>query len=159
MKDSSDVYHLFVYDTAKGLWHKEDNLRADAFCSCRGELYCIDHSNKNIITRLGSGTPTTSPVEWMAEAGVIGTDSPDKKYISRLNIRMSLDLGTKISFYAQYDSCDKWEYLSSVTGTTLRSFILPIRPKRCDHMRLRIVGRGEAKIYSITKTIEQGSDF
>jgi hypothetical protein len=43
-------------------------------------------------------------------------------------------------------------------GTTLRTFAIPIRPKRCDHMRLKVVGLGEAKIYSICKTVEQGSD-
>ena len=45
-----------------------------------------------------------------------------------------------------------------MTGTSLRSFSVPIRPKRCDHMKLKIVGKGDAKIYSITKTIEQGSE-
>ena len=45
-----------------------------------------------------------------------------------------------------------------MTGSSLRSFSMPIRPKRCDHLRLRIVGEGDAKIYSITKTVEKGSD-
>lgn len=158
MRDSSGVYHLFVYDTAKGLWHREDNLRADAFCSCRGELYCIDHTSGYIITMTGSGEETEEAVEWMAESGVIGTDSPDRKYISRLNVRMSLDLNTRIFFFAQYDSCGEWEHLATLTGTTLKSFVLPIKPKRCDHMRIRIQGIGGARIYSITKTLEQGSD-
>jgi hypothetical protein len=59
----------------------------------------------------------------------------------------------------QYDSCGEWEHLSTVNGTVLRTFTLPVKPKRCDHYRLRIYGRGEIKLYSITKTIEQGSDM
>jgi hypothetical protein len=43
-------------------------------------------------------------------------------------------------------------------GTSLKTFSVPIKPKRCDHLRLRIDGEGNAKIFSITKTIEQGSD-
>ena len=43
--------------------------------------------------------------------------------------------------------------------TKLRSFSVPLRPRRCDHFRLRIVGEGDAKIYSISKTIEQGGDL
>lgn len=159
MKDASGGYHLFVYDTAKGLWHKEDNLHADSFCSCRGELYCIEHSSKKIITILGSGEVDSDSVSWMVETGVIGTAMPDMKYISRLLIRMSLELGTRVRFFAQYDSMGGWEPLGTVSGTTLRTFQLPIRPRRCDHMRLRIEGAGDAKIYSITKTIEQGSDI
>ncbi len=152
------TWHLFVYDTSKGLWHREDNTRVDDFCSCDGELYFIDHADGRIKTMFGSGDEDTHKVEWMAETGIIGTNHPDKKYISKLNIRMSLALTSRISVYIQYDSYDKWDFLFRVEGTSLRSFTVPIRPKRCDHMRLRIEGEGEAKIYSISKTIEQGSD-
>ena len=156
MKDNLDEYHLFVYDTAKGMWHKEDNLQVTAFCSCRGEMYAI-HDGK-IITMLGSGTQDEMAVEWMAQTGEIGISSPDMKYISSITVRMSMDIGSEVRFYAQYDFNDEWEHLFTMRGTSLRSFSIPIRPKRCDHMRLRIEGEGMTKIYSITKTIEQGSD-
>lgn len=156
--DMDASYHLFVYDASKGMWHKEDNLQADAFCSCRGELYCIDHDSKKIITMLGSGTQDEEAVSWMVQTGDIGISSPDMKYVSRLNVRMALDVGSEVHFYAQYDFNSDWEIQFSLVGSNLRSFSLPIRPKRCDNMRLRIVGTGNAKIYSITKTIEQGSD-
>lgn len=159
MKDAAGEYHLFVYDTTKGMWHKEDNLRSDAFCSCKGELYCIDHDSGKIITMLGSATADTKSVEWMVQTGIIGTSIPDMKYISRLLVRMQLEIGTRVRFYAQYNSVGGWEPLGTISGTNLRTFLLPIRPRRCDHMRLRIEGVGDAKIYSITKTIEQGSDI
>lgn len=159
MRDTEGVYHLFVYDTTKGMWHREDNLHADAFCSCRGELYCIDHDSKQIITMLGSGTQDTGKVEWMAESGEIGLSYPDMKYIARLLFRMSMEVGAEVRFYAMYDSAGEWKLLGTVTGQNLRTFLLPIRPMRCDHMRLRIVGNGEVKIYSVTKTIVQGSDI
>ena len=159
MKDAAGGHHLFVYDTAKGMWHKEDSLHADCFCSCREELYCIDHDSKKIITMHGSGTADTASVEWMVQTGIIGTSMPDMKYISRLLVRMSLEIGARVRFFAQYDSMGGWEPLGTVSGTNLRTFLLPIRPKRCDHMRIRIEGTGDAKIYSITKTIEQGSDI
>ena len=159
MKDASGEWHLFVFDAAKGMWHKEDSFRADSFCSCRGELYAIDHDTKNIITMLGSGAQGDGKVSWMAQTGPIGTDMPDMKYISRMTIRMSMDVGTRVRFLVQYDSIGDWEQLGAMTGTNLRSFSLPIRPRRCDHFRLRIEGEGDARIYSITKTIEQGSDI
>ena len=159
MKDSSNLWHLFVYDTAKGMWHHEDNTHADCFCSCREEMYFIDHADKKIRTVFGGGTKDTKPVEWMAETGVIGVDSPDKKYLSRLTVRMWLDIGTEVYFFVQYDSGGEWEHLFTMTGNSLRSFAVPIRPKRCDHLRIRIVGEGDARIYSIAKVIEEGSDY
>jgi hypothetical protein len=159
MKDISDVWHLFVYDMAKGMWHQEDNLHVEEFASLRGELYAIDHDTKKILTMLGTGTQSEEPVKWMAQTGVIGTDMPDMKYISRLNVRMMLPQGARVRIFAQYDSVGNWEQLCTLVGTNLRSFTIPIRPRRCDHMRLRIEGEGDVRIYSITKTIEQGSDI
>ena len=157
MADNLGVYHIFAFDTAKGMWHKEDNLQVDAFCSCRGEMYAI--SGGKIITMLGSGKPDTAPVEWMVETGEIGISSPDMKYIARINVRLSMDIVSEVRIYAQYDFSDAWEDVCTLRDMNLRSFSIPIRPKRCDYMKLRIEGVGAAKIYSITKTIEQGSDL
>ncbi len=159
MSDQNDEYHLFVFDTKKGMWHKEDNTQAVQFCNCRGDLYFIDYADNQIKTVKGTGTLDTKAVKWSAETGIIGTDSPDKKYISRLDIRLSLTVGSRVYIYIQYDSLDVWEQIFATAGNTLKSFAVPIRPKRCDHLRLRIAGEGEAKIYSICKTIEQGSDL
>ena len=159
MQDQNEVYHLFVYDTMKGMWHREDNTHALAFCTCRGELYFTTADSPKIMTVTGSGTPAETTVAWRAETGFIGTDSPDKKYISRLDVRMSLDLESTVMFFIQYDSLGGWEPIYTMTGATLRSFSVPIRPKRCDHLRLRIEGVGNAKIFSICKSIEQGSDL
>ena len=159
MFDMNEVHHLFVYDTLKGMWNREDNTKALVFCACKGDLYYIDAADKKIKSVLGSGVKDTSPVQWMAETGVIGTDSPDKKYISRIDVRMKIEVGARVFFFIQYDSSGAWEQLFTMVGDNLRSFSVPIRPKRCDHLRLRIEGVGNANIYSICKTIEQGSDI
>lgn len=159
MCDVEGVYHLFVYDTLKGMWHREDSTEALDFCNCRGDLYFIDYADNQIKTVKGTGVPDTKVIKWEAVTGVIGTDSPDKKYISRLDVRMMLAVGTRVHFYVEYDSSEEWKHLFSMDGVSLQSFAVPIRPQRCDHLRLKIVGEGDAKIYSICKTIEWGSDM
>ena len=158
MKDTSGEYNLFVYDTSKGLWHKEDNLAVKNFCSCQNELYYIPQDSTAIKTMFGSGAVDDEPIKWLAESGVLGMYTPDRKYISRLNLRMSLDIGTKLRIYMQYDSCGEWELISSMISTNIRSFSIPLRPRRCDHFRIKIEGEGNGKIYSMSKTLEQGSD-
>jgi hypothetical protein len=158
MKTADGTYHLFVFDTAKGMWHKEDNLHADCFCSYMGEMYALDHRTKNIITMLGSGTKETTKVPWMVETGLMGMAMPNAKYISRLLMRMSLEVGSKVEVSIQYDSVGDWEDVCRMTVTSLRSFAVPVRLRRCDHFRIRIEGEGDGRIYSITKAIEQGSD-
>ena len=158
MADANEEYHLFVYDTVKGMWHREDDTEAVAFCNCRGDLYYIDHADNAIKTVRGTGVTETAPIKWKAVTGIIGTDSPDKKYISKLDVRMSLAVGARVAFYVEYDSSGEWEHLFTMDGVRLRSFAVPIRPQRCDHLRLKIIGNGDAKIFSICKTTEQGSD-
>ena len=160
-------YHLFVYDSQRDMWHREDDTQATAFCTCDGELFFVDYGADNKIKSInGKNTvrdkrgimDSTDTLEWEATTGLIGTDTPDKKYISRINIRLKLEVGTKLYLQIQYDSDGAWEHIFSMSGTNLKTFTVPIRPKRCDHLRLKFIGQGEAKIYSITKTIEQGSD-
>lgn len=159
-EDHSGTHHLFVYDTENGMWHQEDDLQVTGFCSSKDEIYAIAYGQYggDIITMLGSGTPLDEKVTWMVETGLIGMSMPDMKYISKLLVRMSLEEGASVKVMIQYDSIGNWEKVCEMTATSLRSFFVPIRPRRCDHFRLRIEGLGDGRIYSITKTIEQGSD-
>lgn len=157
MQDADGGWHLFVYDSAKGMWHREDDTQAVDFCACRGDLYFINYATKQIQTVKGTGITEDKPVKWSATTGIIGTDSPDKKYISRMDVRMKLDVGTRVSFWVEYDSSGEYSHLFTMTGKNLQSFSVPIRTRRCDHLRLRIIGTGEAKIFSICKTIEWGA--
>lgn len=161
MADTSKTNHLFVYDTVKGMWHKEDNVKVRDFCNCRGDLYYTEEGSGIIKAILGIDCKDKEDpnIEWMAETGIIGTDSPDRKYISRMDVRISMDIGSRVYIYAQYDSSDIWEQLHTMVAPKLQTIAIPVRPRRCDHLRLRIEGHGEAKIFSICKTISQGSDI
>ena len=115
-KDSGGVWHLFVYDTRLSVWHREDNTHAEAWCSCRDEMYYIDAADKKIRTVLGSGTKETAAVPWKVETGTIvaltsSSKYPDrianKKYVGRMLIRMALDPGATMQVYIQYDSGGK----------------------------------------------------
>jgi hypothetical protein len=158
MADNGGKYHFFVYDTSKGLWHKEDNTKVTQFCSHRNEMYFLDNTLGEIKSVFGDST-TGEDIRWKAESGTIGFDSPDKKYISNMMVRLSLEFGSKVYFYIMYDSSGRWEHVGTIVGNNLRSMNVPVRPLRCDHFRLKIEGEGGAKIYSICKTLEQGSDY
>lgn len=160
MQDGSGAWSLFCFDTQKGFWYREDALHADAFCTAGGELFYLEHGAQR-IGAMGSGTGEAleTRVAWYAETGVLGTELPEHKYLARITVRLSMAVGARVRFLAEYDSCGSWEPLASVTGNRLNSFSVPLRPKRCDHLRLRIEGEGEAKLFSVTMTVEQGSDL
>jgi len=158
MKDVSGAWHLFVYDTLRGVWHRHDDAHITGFAAWGQELYFI-HADKNaILTMNGSGEADEQSVSWYAESGVIGYDMPDNKYVSRFNLRMKLGEGAKVTLKTEYDSDGVWHDQGTVTGNGLDAFIFPVIPRRCDHFRMRLEGEGDVRMYSMCKILEQGSD-
>lgn len=155
MREAGGEYHLFVYDGARKLWHREDSTAVRQFCSCREELYFLD-GDGNVRTMMGSGEPEEE-VRWMVTTGPMNIDSPDNKYLTGLTLRMQPDPGAVVRIWVQYDS-GLWERAAEIRGKGLRSVSLPVRVRRCDHLRLRLEGTGRTKVFSITKTLETGSD-
>lgn len=98
-------------------------------------------------------------VEWYAETGDIGITTPDHKYISKIQLRTTIDEEAEIRVEVQYESDGIWKEVYKMQTTRKRSFYIPIIPKRCDHMKLRISGKGMCKIYGLSKTIEEGSEM
>ena len=158
MQDGSGAWSLFCFDTRKGFWYREDDLHADAFCTAGGELFYLEHGAQRIgAMGGGTGEPLETRVPWYVETGILGADLPEHQYLSRITVRLSMAVGARVRFFAEYDSCGSRELLASVTGGRLNSFSVPLRPRRCDHLRLCIEGEGEAKIFSVTLTMERGS--
>jgi hypothetical protein len=40
----------------------------------------------------------------------------------------------------------------------MNTITVPVIPRRCDHLRLKLTGTGDVKIYSIARILELGSD-
>lgn len=142
---------LFVYDTIRGLWHKENDPGTKLLCPCREDIFCALEDG-SIITLLGTGEPWEQHLPWMLETGILGGTQPEKKYLVQLSLRLSLELGGWVDLSVQYDSRGSWEPLGHITARELGSFTVPVKPRRCDHLRLRLEGEGGCTIYSITKT-------
>ena len=164
MRNSKGEYSMFAYDYKNGIWCKEDNTKALVFCKHKDDLYYIDSMDKAMKSVGGTllyDVPEKAEednFDWYVESGPIGYSSPDNKYVGRITLRIALELGTNAGFFIQYDSCGEWEHKFNMSGTGTRTFSIPFIPKRCDHFRYRIVGNGDCKIYSVTKTIEEGSE-
>ena len=164
MKDEKGKYNLFVYDSKNGIWCKEDNTEVLYFCKHLDDLYYIDIKDKQMKSVRGTllydvpEKSTEGQFDWFVESGNIGYSSPDNKYVSRINLRITLEFGTNVDFYLQYDSGERWEHKFNMSGKGTRTYTVPIIPKRCDHFKYKITGKGGCKIHSITKTLEQGSD-
>lgn len=162
---------LYVLDTAQGVWHREDASEIESMASSSGNMYMIRVTRKKVgdtttvtheiltVTPLSSGDgKETAPIHWYAETGIIGLDTPDAKYISKLAIRMSLDAGALIRIMVQYNSSGYWKQIGATDAASVKTVTMPVLPARCDHMRLRLEGVGGCKVYSVTKTLQAGAE-
>lgn len=171
LQDESNNNHLFVYDTSKGIWHREDDFRPDTdFFKVDNNLYGVNQKNgifryvclnySGVTTEYMKSNKIEDDVEWYVETGDLNIDTLEKKYITNIMIRISCERGSSFSVLFEYDANGKWERVytySAQTKTMART--IPIIPKRCDHMRMRIEGTGDVKIYSIQKTVMEGSEI
>lgn len=163
MKSEVDKkWYVFSFDLATNMWMKEEEMKVEQWCRLDDTLYFFHRGNQGKRPAIDTWKPsegeTVEPVEWMVESGRIGLNANGKKYISRYVIKMLLEVGATANVFIQYDSEDKWRHIQTLKGINVRTVSFPIRPRRCDHFRIKIEGKGDAKIFSITKVIEEGSD-
>ena len=158
MTDQYGARSLFTYDTKRGLWMREDELDVVQFAAVGEELYALT-AGKGIWALNGTKGQPEEHVYWCGETGILYYQYPDKKYVSRFNFRIQMEQGTRFRVFIEYDSSGLWERCGEIIASGTKTVTLPIKPRRCDHMRIRIEGRGNCKIFSIAKILEIGSDY
>lgn len=150
---------LFVYDSLLGLWHREDETEAVGFAMEDGGLHML--SAAGALWRLDGGGEgeLEPPLTWLAEFGDFTEGSPDAKGYGKLQLRLELEAGAEVSAWLRYDSRGDWEPVRTLTADGKRSYLLPIVPRRADHCRLRLTGRGGCVVYSLARSYYGGSEL
>ncbi len=171
MADQDGGWHLFVYDTRRGLWHREDSREVVGF-AWDGALHFLDGEGTLWIDgtarTIPEGCAREGPVAWSAEwadfyeySGASSSSAaiPQEKGIGKLLLRLELDEEAQVDILIQFDSDGQWRTVHSLDAHTKRSWYLPIVPRRCDHFRLRLSGRGGCRVYSLTREVYTGSEI
>ena len=158
MRGENGAWNLFVYDIDRGLWCREDALHVLQFAESGGELYALDADTGALLALHGrAGTPEQS-VAWEAVGGEQSYVDPERKTLSRYNIRARLAPGAQATVYLEYDGSGVWVESGTLSRGGLGTTLLPVRPRRCDHLRMKLAGTGPAEILSVTRVLETGSD-
>lgn len=153
--------HTFVWDHDRRLWHREEGERLSQIIAGTEDAYLLTTSGQ-LKTVLGTaGFPeeqVTGKVKWTAQTGILGAEHPDRKYLTRINVRMKLERGSRLKLFIRYDSTGGWVQVCNKVGLGLKAYDFPIRIRRCDHYELRFEGEGPGEVQSIVKTYQTGSD-
>lgn len=151
---------LFVYDVRHQTWHAEDSTAAAAFCRENAVTYLLAEDGKLYSVAGETAGTEEGDFDWFAEFADFTEDSPDKKSPLRLQIRLELEANASCKALIRCDSAGDWEQAGEVMGEDVkRSHILPLVPRRADHYRLRLEGRGGCRVYAVTRTYAPGSEL
>ena len=171
---NSFTVSLYVYDTHRGIWHEERNsellpmaafaVLGDSLYACGAGLghyqpvYTPDGIETTLWDLHGVDGEEEDDVVYTCTSGLIGWQNIEQKYISRFDMRLTLPAGATMTVWLEYDSSGTWEKQGTVTGGGTGSIMIPVRPRRCDHFRIRLTGSGEMRMFSWAKRLTKGSD-
>ena len=158
MADEAGQGRLYVYDALRAMWHIEDETEALFLASqSAGSVLCLETGGEMWTTDSAAGGTAEEPVSWYAEFADYTMDSPNKKGVSKLLVRLEPASGSTAGVSIQYDSDGVWRSVASLTAQQKRSWVLPVIPRRCDHFRVRLSGIGPCIVHSLTVESYTGS--
>ncbi len=163
MHDAAGNWSLFVYDTQRSMWHRHDALHVLFFAWCGEGLYAL--CSDGHLWFIGDaedapeGSTQETDIEWFAESADFTESSPQRKWLLGIDIRAELASDASFSVKVKYDGQEPWQTAASFSGAGKRSFIVPRIPRRADHYRIRLEGRGRVWVYSVAPNTEQGSSY
>lgn len=177
MTDSIGNRGLFCFDTATGLWHRED----DRFCTefvfqrngslifagenengCHFFVSSFEH-NKNKTELLLSETPFSvseeKDVSWSAVTGRTGAlSSPEKEKIRCLYITLSLGEDSFIEAAVTADENSEKEKIFFLDKATNGIVRIPVSIPPCVKSRLIFHGKGECTVHCIERRVRRSGE-
>ena len=161
-------HELLVYDTDKGLWHKEDNAKMIDCTTYNGVLYWLDDTKENIMcpdkadNLLVDNTKyeyqPEDCFEWSAETGDLYDSEFNVKNIGKIRIGIKAEKGAKVSLFVQYKDNGEWRKVSEMLYSEKKPRVFAVALRRAEYLRLKLVGTGQVEIYGIDIEHSRGSD-
>ncbi len=159
---------LLVYDTNKGLWHKEDCTKMIDCTTYNGVLYWLDETKENIMCPDNAHNLLVDDTkyeyqkedcfEWSAETGDLYDSEFNVKNIGKIRIGIKAEKGAKVSLFVQYKDNGEWKKVSEMLYSEKKPRVFAVALRRAEYLRLKLVGTGQVEIYGIDIDHSRGSD-
>ena len=146
-------YKLYVFDTEIKLWSQEDTLQVIDFAKLDGEVFALTSTGD--LVKFNSGT--TEVITWEVISKNFTEEAFEKKYYSRLILRLDLATGSTATVYVRTDM-GTWVSVKALTVGTFSTQKVVIALSRCDSFQIKIAGTGYAKLYGIRREFRVGSE-
>lgn len=173
---------LMVLDIDRGVWHKEDHVKFKDTCAIDNRMYFITHDSESLTCGdtvfvdpfehlCGEGEPTEGTVtiinpmnptetyddmEWSATFGPFDEYIENRKIYSKLMLRLIRKNDSYVNVYISINE-GEWEQVYSFDPASTGGDYIPIIPRRCDRYSVKIEGKGDCSIKSLTRNVRRGT--
>lgn len=155
--DEKNAWQLYVYDTLRGIWLREDSTQAIDFALLDGDLVYLDGGSKKLM-KLGQDDTEEGRVAWSAEFCKMDETILGRKGYSKILLRADLDAGAWIRVEISQDD-GLFRQIYTGHNEKAKTLVLPILPGRCDNFRIRLSGKGRCMVKSMVREFSVGSEY
>ena len=155
MQDAdSEKWELYILDTIRGIWLREDDLQVGNFDLYEGDLYALDMDTGEVL-RFGYGNER---VRWSVTTGKLFEDTLNRKRYTKAILRADVGDGATLTIETSNDDGD-WTPLYQHATAHGKTIVMPILPHRADNFRLKISGEGFVRIRGLAREYKEGSEL
>jgi hypothetical protein len=149
MKDERGVWELYVFDTERGIWLREEAIHVADFALAEGAVYIIDESNGKLM-RFGKGDEVEGLIPWSAEFCEFDEHINGRKAYSKLYLRVESEAGAWFKVEVSRDGSPFRQVFMSHSNKT-KIYQIPIFPAGCETFKVRVSGKGECRIKNMVR--------
>ena len=177
---SDGGFNLYVFDINKGIWTREDSFRMRGCCVLNNRLHAIIHDTAELVCAddlfvdpylvgIDSDEPGAIKIinpqdpdekyedlEWMAQFGPFHEYVENKKIYSKLSLRLKVNGRSNVKVYISLDE-GAWQLVKEYNLPLTGGQVIPIIPRRCDRYSIKVEGKGNTEIVSLTRRARAGT--
>lgn len=156
MRNEGGDWELYVFDTLRAIWLREDDTHALDFAQLDGTLYFLDGATGNVMMT-GQDYSEEGRISWSATLCRFDETVHGRKGYSRLYLRADLEAGAWLKAEISPDGAP-FRQVYATHDERAKTVQIPILPVRCDNFRVRLSGKGMCIIRSIVREFSVGSE-
>ena len=155
MKGTDQAWGVFVFDVAKNLWVQEDDLHCVDMVTHNGYVHLLSSSGD--LYRVDERGPQAD-IEWSVTFCPFHETMNERKGYSKFHMRLELDAGAWLTAEIRRDNDTKWDQIYTTHNDKARTVSIPVLPKRCDSVEIRLRGKGKCILRTFIREFFAGSD-
>ena len=145
---------LYVFDTGKELWVREDDLNCVDMAVHDGYVYFL---SDNKLLKVDPDA-SRSDIEWSITFCPFHETINERKGYSKFHLRLDLAAGAWLQVEVKRNTDTRWKTVYTTHNEREKTITIPILPARCDSVEIRLSGKGVCKLRTFIREFFVGSD-